>query len=106
MAVVIFSEPIEWEDKTYSQVDTDQLAALKGKDKLAIMRRLRGRKIHDVLQPEMDERYILAALHRATGIPEAVFEELPMQTFNEVLLEAQGSLLGSALGSAAATSEI
>ena len=98
MAVVKFPEPIVWEDKTYSEVDTDQLAQLRGKDKLAIMARLRSRKIHDVLQPEMDERYLLAAMERATKIPEAVFGELPMATFNELLMEVQGSLLGSALG--------
>jgi len=105
MAIVKFPSPIEWEGETYSEVDTDQLELLKGKDKLIIMQRLRRRKIHDVMQPEMDERYLLSALERATKIPEDVFGELPMPVFNELLLEAQGSLLGSALGLAATTSE-
>jgi len=96
MAIIKFSEPIEWEGETHTQIDTDQLRRLKGKDKLAIMRRLRQRKIHDVLQPESDERYILAALDLATGIPEDALAELPITEFSEVILEAQGSLLGSA----------
>lgn len=95
MPVIQFPDPIEWEGKTYTEVDTDRVGQLKGRDKLAIMRELRRAKVHDVLQPEMDERYILAALSRATGIPEEVFGELPLQAFNEVLLEAQCSMLGS-----------
>jgi len=95
MAIIRFPSPIEWEDVTYSEVDTDRLDGLKGRDVQEIERSLRQRGMRDVLQPETDRRYLLAALSRATGIPEEVFGELPARTYTEIMIEAQGSLLGS-----------
>jgi len=95
MAIVTFAPPLEWEDETYTEVDTDLLARLKGRDKLAIMARLRKRGERDVMQAETDDRYVIAALSRATKIPEDAFGELPIRVFTEVVMEAQSSLLSS-----------
>jgi len=94
MSIVKFPEPIKWEDEIYSEVDPDLVKRLKGKDKLAIMRRLRAKK-QNIMQPETDERYLLAVLSKVSGIPEEAFGELPIAVFTQLQLEVQGSLLGS-----------
>lgn len=95
--IIKLAEPLVWEEKTYEQVELD-LSRLRGKDKLAILKRLRQEHRQDpILQPETDDRYLVAVAARASKIPEEALGELTLPEYSRVILEVQSFLLGEAV---------
>lgn len=95
---IAFAKPIEWEEKTYSEIDLD-LERLTGADSLAVTRALRKESPKDpVMQPETDDRYLVALAARAARVPQDVLLALPLGEYSRVKMETQAFLLASAVG--------
>lgn len=89
------SKPVEWEEKTYIELDLD-LDRLHGADSLAVLGRLRKEHPREpVLQPETDDRYILAMAARAAKVPQDLFSALPLRDFTRLKLEVQAFFMGA-----------
>jgi hypothetical protein len=93
--VIKLSKPIEWEEKTYTEIDLRPIRQMRFKDKREAMRLLRADGGHDVLKPEADERYLMAIAARMSGIPIEMLDELPIYDSNAVEQAVQSFLLGA-----------
>jgi hypothetical protein len=92
---IALTKPIEWEEKTYSEIDLD-LERLTGVDSQAVTRQLRKEHPKDpVMQPEADDRYLVALAARAARVPQDVLLALPLAEYSRVKMEVQAFLLGS-----------
>jgi len=90
------TKPTAWDEVTYTELDID-LERLTGADSLAVTRKLRKEYPKEpVLQPETDDRYVLAMAARAARVPEELFGALPLPEFARVKMEVQAFLLGAA----------
>lgn len=92
---IALHKPVTYEEVSYKEIDLD-LDRLTGADSLAVTRQLRREHPKDpVMQPETDDRYILAIAARAARVPVELFSALSLADFARVKMEVQAFLLGS-----------
>ena len=92
---IALRKPLTWEEQTYQELDLN-LDALTGADLLAVSRELRREQAKEpVLQPETDDRYLIAVAARAARVPCEALAALPARDFVRIKMEVQGFLLGA-----------
>mgnify|MGYP006995563606 CR=1 FL=1 len=94
--IIKLKRPVEYCDKRYEEIDLD-FDGLTGADSLSVSASLRKRFPREpVMQPETDERYLVALAARASKIDQEFFSLLALADFTMVKFEAQAFLLGAA----------